>query len=228
MKRNAEIKLDVSKQIANKVGQVEAKETGAELRNEIRRVYNQVAALYNRDRVNLHGQRLLRFFIEALPKQASVLDLGCGSGVPVAETLLRKGFLVTGLDFSETQIQLARKNCPRGAFFLRDVATLQPAEFSVDAVVCLYTLFHLPRQRHAEFLKILASFLPIAGMALLSFGEKNFEGWHDFYGQRIWSSQFGPKTNRELLSAAGFVIVEEMMNHSAHEEHWLVLAKKER
>jgi SAM-dependent methyltransferase len=45
---------------------------------------------------------------ERLPADASVLDLGCGCGVPVARSLLRAGHDVTGTDLSEVQIRRAR------------------------------------------------------------------------------------------------------------------------
>jgi 2-polyprenyl-3-methyl-5-hydroxy-6-metoxy-1,4-benzoquinol methylase len=37
-------------------------------------------------------------FIAALPKGASVLDLGCGSGAPVAQNMVEHGLHVTGVD----------------------------------------------------------------------------------------------------------------------------------
>jgi 2-polyprenyl-3-methyl-5-hydroxy-6-metoxy-1,4-benzoquinol methylase len=49
--------------------------------------------------------------IEQLPADASVLDLGCGAGIPVARELVRLGFDVTGVDASEGQIERPAQ-CP--------------------------------------------------------------------------------------------------------------------
>jgi 2-polyprenyl-3-methyl-5-hydroxy-6-metoxy-1,4-benzoquinol methylase len=38
--------------------------------------------------------------IEQLPPVASILDLGCGAGIPVAHELVTLGFSVTGVDAS--------------------------------------------------------------------------------------------------------------------------------
>src|SRR5262245_58160675 len=43
-------------------------------------------------------------FLQALPEQASVLDLGCGSGWPVARHFAAAGLRITGIDASTTMI----------------------------------------------------------------------------------------------------------------------------
>ncbi|KAK8099131.1 uncharacterized protein PG998_012372 [Apiospora kogelbergensis] len=45
-----------------------------------------------------------------------VLDLGCGTGRPVAHTLAARGFRVHGVDFSETMVELSRSAAPSGVF----------------------------------------------------------------------------------------------------------------
>jgi 2-polyprenyl-3-methyl-5-hydroxy-6-metoxy-1,4-benzoquinol methylase len=54
----------------------------------------------------------LEGLISLLPRNAAVLDLGCGAGVPVTRWLADKGFAVTGVDVSARQLELAHK---RGA-----------------------------------------------------------------------------------------------------------------
>ncbi len=188
--------------------------------------YNRVAHLYQADREHLRSGPYLRQFMALLPPQSEVLDLGCGSGVPVAQALLKAGHLVTGLDNSATQISLARKHLPNGSFILRDVQTLQAQEFSVQGVVMLYTLFHIPRGQHQDLLSTIATFLPSHGSLLISFGDTDFEGFHDFYGATVWSSQFGPETNRRLLSLAGFKILNQSIDTSGRERHHMVVCEK--
>ena len=43
-----------------------------------------------------------------------VLDLGCGAGVPIARRLAER-YKVTGVDISERQIMLVRRNVPKVA-----------------------------------------------------------------------------------------------------------------
>ena len=55
-----------------------------------------------------------------LPPGAAVLDLGCGAGVPATRWLAARGFTVTGVDFSERQLGLARKLVPDATFVKAD------------------------------------------------------------------------------------------------------------
>jgi len=42
-----------------------------------------------------------------------VLDIGCGSGIPIARDLIRRGVNVTGLDASSTMLALFERNVLR-------------------------------------------------------------------------------------------------------------------
>ena len=51
-------------------------------------------------------------FLSVLPPGATVLDLGCGGGSPVALHMVAQGFRVTGVDSSPTLIWLCRTRMP--------------------------------------------------------------------------------------------------------------------
>ena len=78
--------------------------------------YNQIADRYLAARkIDTENVRLLEDLITRLPKGAKVLDAGCGAGIPICQKLSEK-FEVTGVDFSEAQIELAKKNVPNARF----------------------------------------------------------------------------------------------------------------
>lgn len=80
------------------------------------------------------------------PEAASVLDVGCGTGLVGRELRLR-GYAgrLTGLDLSEASLELARET---GAYDALERADLQQAlaieDHSVDAVVCVGVMTYLP------------------------------------------------------------------------------------
>ncbi|MFC5940471.1 class I SAM-dependent methyltransferase [Micromonospora harpali] len=55
-----------------------------------------------------------------LPGAATVLDLGCGCGVPAARFLAAAGHHVTGVDISSVQVERARRLVPTGTFLRAD------------------------------------------------------------------------------------------------------------
>src|SRR4051812_26955298 len=51
-------------------------------------------------------------FLALVPRGGSVLDLGCGSGEPIARTLIEAGYGVTGVDSSPAMIALCESSFP--------------------------------------------------------------------------------------------------------------------
>lgn len=188
--------------------------------------YNKIASVYLNSRDLLKSGKHISQLLKYLPKKSSVLDLGCGAGIPIDDILLKAGHSVVGIDISSKQIELARKYCPRGEYRVGDIAKLVENEYGVDVVVSFYTLFHLPRTLHFQYLKIWRSFLPHHGLLLVTFGDREYEGTHELHGQMIWSSQYGTVKNREMVVNAGFEIISEVLDNSGGERHQVILAKK--
>lgn len=192
----------------------------------IRKGYNRIAPQYARKRETLRSGKYLTKFLQLLPAQSLVLDIGCGDGVPVDSTLIKHDHLVIGIDTSSEQIALAKRNCPTGDFQIMDMQTLAPHQYSVDAVVSFYAIFHIPRENHLELLKTINTFLPIEGYLLITLGDQDFEGFHELLGTQMWSSHYGAKQNAELVEAAGFEILLNELDRSGGERHQYILAQK--
>ena len=192
----------------------------------VRDGYDRMANKYLSERDKLKTAKYLQQLMKYLPKNANVLDLGCGAGVPVDDILIKAGHEVLGLDISKEQIKLARKNCPRGDYAVADIAELKENEYQMDGIVCFYTLFHLPRTQHKNLLTIMRSFLRKNGMLLVTMGDREFEGKHVMHGEEMWSSQFGTTKNAQLVTGAGFEILLNEIDNSGGERHQIILARK--
>lgn len=192
----------------------------------VRAGYDRIAQTYLANRARLKSSKYVQQFLKYLPKQSTILDLGCGAGVPVDDLLLKAGHAVTGIDISSEQIKLARKNCKGGEFLVGDISQLKEGEYQVQAVVSFYTLFHIPRDQHLRILKVMASFLPKGGMLLITMGDREFEGKHLLHGAELWSSQYGTVKNHQMIEAAGFRIISEEIDRSGGERHQIVTAEK--
>src|SRR5690348_5585634 len=128
--------------------------------------YNQAAEDYLKQRNIFNNDKHLDLLIKRLKPHSTVLDVGCGAGVPIDKYLVDRGFKVIGIDISEKQIELARHNLPQGEFKAKDMSELAVKEFSVDAVVSFYAIFHTPREQHAELFRKINSFLTDGGYLL--------------------------------------------------------------
>ena len=126
----------------------------------VRRGYDELSLRYRGDaETPPHYASWIGELSGRLGPNADVLDLGCGCGVPVARDLSAAGHRVTGIDISDVQIERAQRLVP-GATFVRGDATqaaFPPGSF--DAVVCLYTIIHVPLDEQAPLLGRLATSL---------------------------------------------------------------------
>ena len=88
-------------------------------------------------------------FVAALPRAASVLDLGCGSGAPVAKYMAECGLHVTGVDSSPTLISLCRQRLPDHEWLVDDMRSLRLSR-RFDGALAWDSLFHLTPRRPAS------------------------------------------------------------------------------
>lgn len=188
--------------------------------------YDGVSRAYIEARQRLKSDAYVSKLVRRLRADSLVLDLGCGAGEPVDNIILNRGHRVLGIDLSNQLIEQARKLCPGGEYQVGDITKLYAHAYKVDAVVCLYTFFHLPRQSYGQILQTINSFLPLKGLLLISMGDKDFEGYADYLGKKMWWSQWGPAKNRELIEKAGFEIIWEDITRSGGEAHQMMLAEK--
>ncbi len=188
--------------------------------------YDKIARFYLADRDKLKSGKYLRRLLKILPKNSTILDLGCGAGVPVDDMLLKAGHSVIGIDSSSEQIELARTYCKQGQYLVGDISKLKNNEYRVEAVVSFYAVFHIERTRQADWFKVVASLLVKGGKLLVTMGDREFEGKHMLYGQELWSSQYGTVKNSQMIQQAGFEILLEEIDTSGGERHQVILAEK--
>jgi 2-polyprenyl-3-methyl-5-hydroxy-6-metoxy-1,4-benzoquinol methylase len=167
-----------------------------------------------------------------LPPEAAVLDLGCGAGVPVTRWLTDRGFVVTGVDLSTRQLELAQRNVPEGTFLKADMTEVVFARGSFDAAVAFHSIIHIPRTEHLVLLESIHRWLRPGGALLATMTVTDYEGceedWEGWGAPMVWS-HYGKSANVAMLREAGFEIryAEPRMSKGTGDETWLwVLASK--
>jgi len=174
----------------------------------VARGYDAIAEIYHRR----FGESSVRKFwldqlIARLPAGAHVLDLGCGSGLPVARDLQDRGFVVTGIDGSSRQIELARGNVPGATFIQADMTSTEFAAASFGAVTAFYSITHTPRDLYPGLVLRIANWLQPGGILLASLGAEAAADWTgEWLGTEMYFSQHDAATNLRFLQEAGLVV----------------------
>jgi cyclopropane fatty-acyl-phospholipid synthase-like methyltransferase len=171
--------------------------------------YNAIAARYLAWSSGAPARlRYLDLLLELLPDSADVLELGCGAGEPVTRRLAER-HRVVGLDISAAQLELAAGNAPGAQLMLADMADASFAGGSFDAVASFYALMHVPRERHADLLTRIVSWLRPRGLLLLTMGSSDNPGAidPDWLGTPMYFSHFDAPTNRALVQRSGVRLI---------------------
>ena len=88
---------------------------------------------------------LLRRLLVLPPKQARLLDLGCGAGQD-ARHLRKEGYRVVGLDRTGVLLAFARRRSPIVPLTPADMRRLPLHRYSVDGIWAAASVIHLPKE----------------------------------------------------------------------------------
>ena len=201
----------------------------------VRSGYDLCAAAYH-ESVRHEAGRELDSLTERLEDGATVLDIGCGAGVPFARAL-GKRFAVTGVDISSEMLKRARANVPQATFIHGDIMAVEFSPSSFDAAVAFYSIFHLPREEHRKLFRRIYSWLKPGGHLLCSLTRSSEEPYTEdnFHGVTMYWSNYSLQEYEEILIRTGFNLLEtSMIGHGyadgydgPEERHPLVLAQKQ-
>lgn len=201
----------------------------------VRQGYDRCAAAYDATRQRDDVPQLA-LLTSRLPDGAHILDIGCGAGVPIAR-LLSEHFNVSGVDISEVMIELARQHVPQANFIQSDIMALDFPAACMDAIVSFYTIFHIPREEHAELFRRIYRWLKPGGYLLVSlaFYDEPLYIENDFFGVQMAWGNYDLDTYLHLLQSLGFQLLETtQLGHGFceaqepdAESHPLILAKKQ-
>ena len=161
-----------------------ADDPGTNYRALVRRSYDRLASAYAGSRAGKDHPEL-EWLLTRLSDGSSVLDIGCGAGIPVTQ-LLAKRFAVTGVDISSEMIRLARAIVARATFFRSDITSAEFDHSTFDGVVAFFSLFHIPRKDHPRLFHRIRGWLKPGGYLMCTLSLESETGYteDDFFGVR--------------------------------------------
>jgi SAM-dependent methyltransferase len=194
--------------------------------DEIIGIYRRHARAWSQAR----GKRLIEKpwldrFADMLQPGAHVLDIGCGSGEPIACYLASRGFQITGVDSSPEMIALFAANLPRQACLVQDMRALNlNARF--DGLLAWDSFFHLgfedQRAMFPQFRDHAASGAPL----MFTSGPEHGEAIGTLEGDPLYHASLSPSEYERLLDASGYDVIAHVSEDPTCGQRTIWLARR--
>ena len=168
-------------------------------------------------------QKYIDIFVQHLKPHSHILDIGCGSGYPIASYLIKKGFEVTGIDASKELLKIAKNKCPEMKQQYGDIRTIKINE-KYDAILEWWCLFHLPKKDQLNMIARFSSWIKPGGILEFTTGDSDYEGSSStMLDQELHYYSCDPKCYEQALEKNGF---ELLLRESDQKQHLVWIAKK--
>jgi SAM-dependent methyltransferase len=220
----------------------------ADLKDRLKNCYDAIAHTYNAklgnvlDHIRLdYVNRLLDLLKDTGRAEVSILELGCGAGVPSTKTFLdnaKPSIHVTANDLSSVQLDLARQHLSnhvesgKVTLIPGDMLALDFPPRSFDAVTGFYSIIHLPRDEQVLLMQKIVTWLKPGGYFLANFaGEEQeshvIEKWFgEEKGWTFWSG-WGAEGSVKMVGKVGLeVLVQETRESTVDATFWWVIGRK--
>jgi SAM-dependent methyltransferase len=198
----------------------------ANLARRTQAVYERNAERFDAERPkSLHERIWLDRFTQGMEPGASVLDLGCGAGRPIAAHFMAQGFRVTGLDASRAMLALARSRLSEGDWRLGDMRKLDLEE-SFDGIIGWNSFFHLTKAEQRCVLPRLARHLRPGGALMLTVGPRESEASGHVGDDPVYHASLAPEEYHSILADHGLAVTRFVLEDPECDCQSVLLAHK--
>lgn len=196
------------------------------LEKKTQSIYNRNALAFDQQRSKtLFEREWLDKFLSYLKKGDDVLDVGCGTGEPIAKYFIDKEMIVTGIDFSEEMIKIVSQRFPQNEWLLQDMR-----QFSFDkkfkGIIAWDSFFHLNYEDQLVAFSQFNSNLQEGGVLMLTVGPERGEVTGFVNGDEIYHSSLSPNEYQDLLERNHFKLIEFVPNDSRCKGRSVLFANK--
>ena len=157
-----------------------------------------------------------------LSSGATVLDLGCGTGVPISKIFIERGFSVYGVDASASMIAASRARYPDVPL---ECAAVEDSDFfgrTFDAVLAWGLFFLLPPETQRHLIRKIAAVMSSGGRLLFT-SPAQICSWAVAMTGRT-SVSLGFEAYRAALESEGMWLAQTMLDEG--ENHYYSAVKR--
>jgi trans-aconitate methyltransferase len=178
---------------------------------QIGALYERHAAAFDRDRGNRLVERVwLDRFRAIMPDGAAVLDLGCGSGEPVARYLIEAGHRFAGVDSSSTLIGLCRSRFPDQTWITGDMRDVNLAR-RFGGIIAWNSFFHLTPDDQRPMFSVFRDHAEPGAALMFTSGPRAGEAIGSYQGEALYHASLDTADYERLLAAHGFSVVQHVV-----------------
>jgi SAM-dependent methyltransferase len=140
--------------------------------------------------------------LEWRPNSRTVLDIGCGCGIPVCKYFSERGLQTVGVDISKRQIERAKELAPQATYIRDDY--LRTNEDPYDIITAFYSIIHIDRTLHKRVFEKVYNQLSNRGIAVVIVGHEEWDGyeenWLGVEGAKMYWSHYAVDKYHEMLN----------------------------
>lgn len=172
--------------------------------------YDDILDWYVSVRSPIAGVKDVQAFLQHLPAGGTILELGCGTGMPISQLIVQKGFKLFAIDGSQKMINCFKKNFPGVEAVC---AQLEEADYfngvAFDAVLSWGVLFHLPAEQQEAVINKTAACLKAGGRFFFTSQKDILTGLSTMNGVNFPYISLGNERYAAVLKRAGMRLVDE-------------------
>jgi 2-polyprenyl-3-methyl-5-hydroxy-6-metoxy-1,4-benzoquinol methylase len=156
------------------------------------------------------GLETILHWAKRLPVGATVLDIGCGSGDPVAKELSRLGYSLAGIDASQRLMEEFHRQIPQAPWACEAVEDSSFFGRKFDAILAIGLLFLLSEESQHIVIGKVGDALDVDGSFLFTAPRQACEWVDVLTGRR--SISLGSREYEAALMRAGLVVTENYVD----------------
>lgn len=167
------------------------------------------------------GVEPVRSWAHTLVPEASILDIGCGNGIPITEALAKDNYILYGIDSSPTLVASYRKHFPELNVACESVETSDFFNRKFDGVVACGLMFLLSESAQSDLIHRVSTILNREGQFLFTSPEQVCTWTDTLTG--VESRSLGATKYKHILSSARLSLIS---NFTDEGENYYYISKK--